>query len=95
MYGNSFSSDLGRCFRWIYELETTRPMRCPGSVQTRGWWQDGANRFWLVDACTKHADVLRPQRPAGAKPGLPGPTQLRGRGKRSNGFRPEATVRAA
>ena len=93
-YANSFSPDLGRCYRFVYELGTTRPMRCPGPIQTRGWWQDAAGRFWLVDACTKHADPVRPSRPLGAKMGSLAAAHS-SRAEPRRGPHPEASSRAA
>jgi hypothetical protein len=70
-FANAFSVEPGCCFRWIYEETTSRPMRCPGRVRTRGWWQDGARYWWLVDACHEHAEHLSPTRPPGARVGSP------------------------
>lgn len=75
LFGNAFSTDSGRCFRWVYEPGTTRPMRCQGEVVTRGWWQDRGGVWWVVEACAEHADHIRGVRPGpGARLGTrPGP----------------------
>lgn len=73
VYENAFSSESGRCFRIIYEESTTRPTHCPGSVVTRGWWQDGIGRWWAVDACPEHSSELSDRRPGpGARFGVAG-----------------------
>jgi hypothetical protein len=41
-------------------------MRRAGPVEMRG---DGADRWWLVDACAERADPVRTSRPLGAKTG--------------------------
>jgi hypothetical protein len=70
LFANAFSGDRGRCFRWVYEASTTRPMRCGGEVVTNGWWQDRMGRWWAVDACREHADSLSPTGlPSGARLG--------------------------
>jgi hypothetical protein len=71
LYGNAFSPGGGSCFRLVYEESTTRPVHCPGTVITRGWWQDGRGAWWLVDACREHADELIPTQPAGARVAAP------------------------
>ena len=48
LYANAFHVDAGRCFRFVYEPSTSRPMACPGPVVTRGWWNDGAGYWWAV-----------------------------------------------
>jgi hypothetical protein len=35
LFGNAFSTDPDRCFRWVYEEGATRPTRCTGGVATR------------------------------------------------------------
>jgi hypothetical protein len=71
LYANAFSADLGRCFRLVCRASTWQPMRCPGEVSTRGWWQDGTGMWWVVDACREHAGPLRKTRPAGTRVGQP------------------------
>ena len=63
LYANAFSSEAGRCFRFVYEPSTSRPMHCPGAVVRRGWWQDNGGYWWAVDACSEHASHLSPARP--------------------------------
>jgi hypothetical protein len=85
LYANAFSADLGRCFRWVCRESTWQPMRCPGEVSTREWWQDGTDLWWLVDACGEHAGPLRPTRPARSRVGLVGRVLSGSRGKTIKG----------
>ena len=62
-FANAFSTDAGRCYRWVYETGTTRPMRCIGKVTARGWWQDNGGAWWVVDACPEHAHDFSDGRP--------------------------------
>lgn len=70
LYGDAFSPDAGRCFRWVYRDDTTQPMRCAHTVSTRGWWQDRSGVWWAVDACPDHADALNGRPGPGARIGL-------------------------
>ena len=63
LYGNAFSSDPGQCFRWVYEPSTSRPMRCPDQVVTRGWWRDTGGYWWALDPCPERASRLSRTRP--------------------------------
>jgi hypothetical protein len=84
LYANAFSADRGRCFRWVRD-DIGRPTRCPTKVSTRGWWQDGSGRWWLVDSCEEHADPLTPSRPARSRVGRPATVRGRNRQKRRDG----------
>ena len=70
LYGDAFSPDAGRCFRWVYRDDTTQPMRCREPVRTRGWWRDRAGVWWAVDACREHAGALDGRPGPGARIGL-------------------------
>ena len=68
LHGNAFHTDAGECFRWVYKPGIGHPMKCPGAVVTRGWWQDSAGYWWAVNACAEHASHVSPARPRpGAK----------------------------
>ncbi len=68
VYANAFGTDTGRCFRYVYEADTTRPTRCPSRPARRGWWRDNSGRWWQVDACADHESPLRSARNAAPLP---------------------------
>lgn len=89
VYGNAFAVEAGRCFRLVYEEDTSRPMHCPGTVMTRGWWRDGSGRWWVVDSCEAHAGDLSRGRPGpGSVIGHAGASDRGrlGRGRRSGPY---------
>lgn len=94
LYGNAFSPDSGRCFRWVYWEGTTQPMHCPGEIVTRGWWQDRGGVWWVVDACLDHAGQVGIGRPVPGSRIGGGPKErfrsLEGRTPRTSPGRPEA-----
>jgi hypothetical protein len=80
-FANAFTADRGRCFRWVCESGVGRPVRCPGEVNTRGWWEDASGVWWVVDACAEHGGTLMPRRPAGGRAGRHGSGSARFRGE--------------
>jgi hypothetical protein len=67
---NAFSTEPGRCYRWIHMDDVGRPIRCPGDVKSRGWWKDYVGRWWMVDSRDEHRGPVRASKPGGARVGV-------------------------
>lgn len=56
-YARAWSSERGRCHRFVYD-EHGKPDNCPEPNATSGWCRDGQGRWYVVDACARHASQL-------------------------------------
>jgi hypothetical protein len=54
-YAGAWSAERGRCYRFVYGTEDGRPANCPEPTDTSGWRQDYQDRWYVVDACARHA----------------------------------------
>jgi hypothetical protein len=65
-YAEAWTAERGNCHRFVYTEEDGRPATCAEPTVTSGWRLDGQGRWYVVDACAKHAsqplDRPRPTR---------------------------------
>jgi hypothetical protein len=56
-YAGAWSAERGRCHRFVYDPEG-KPDNCPEPTVTSGWRRDYLGRWYVVDACARHAPQL-------------------------------------
>lgn len=63
-YAGAWTAERGRCHRFVYVDGDGRPANCPEPTVTSGWRRHGQGRWYVLDACARHAPQLlaRPRR---------------------------------
>ena len=57
-YAGAWTAERGRCHRFVYVDGDGRPANCPEPTVTSGWRRCGQGRWYVLDACARHAPQL-------------------------------------